>query len=54
MLYVRGNVMYTNAMWDGMSALINTTLAFFILKETLAHPVQWLGLFALHADKIPY
>jgi multidrug transporter EmrE-like cation transporter len=57
----QGNVMYTNAMWDGMSALLETALAFFILKETLSHPVQWLGLFmiigglfALHADKVPY
>lgn len=38
------NVMYMNGMWDGVSAVIETLLAFFLLHETLSNGVQWAGL----------
>ena len=39
-----GNVMYTNGMWDGISAIISTIAAFFIFGERLNSPVQYVGL----------
>ena len=54
------NLIYTNAMWDGISALVETALAIFLLKETLSNFTQWMGLLfiilgivALHFGKIP-
>lgn len=38
------NLIYTNGMWDGISAVISTGLAFFLLHETLNNPLQWFGL----------
>ena len=56
----RSNLIYTNGMWDGVSALITTILAFLLLGERLTTIQQWLGLamiiggiFALHTGKIP-
>ena len=37
------NVMFTNLAWDGMSALIETILAFILLHETLSNGIQWAG-----------
>ena len=40
----RGNVMFTNGMWDGISAIITTVLAFVLFKERLSNKFQWVGL----------
>ena len=39
-----GNLMYVNGLWAGISALIETILAFIILHETLDNNVQYIGL----------
>jgi multidrug transporter EmrE-like cation transporter len=39
-----GNVMFTNGMWDGISAIITTVLAFVLFKERLSNKFQWGGL----------
>jgi multidrug transporter EmrE-like cation transporter len=44
-----GNVTYVNGMWDGVSALIETAAAYFILGERLNNPLQYLGLLAIIA-----
>jgi multidrug transporter EmrE-like cation transporter len=56
----RSNLIYTNGMWDGVSAVITTVLAFLLLGERLTNTQQWIGLamiiggiFALHTGKIP-
>jgi multidrug transporter EmrE-like cation transporter len=40
----RGNVMFTNGMWDGISAIVTTVLAFVLFKERLSNKFQWFGL----------
>ena len=37
-------VLLVNAAWDGLSALIESAAAFFILGERLADPSQYIGL----------
>ena len=56
----RSNLKYTNGMWDGVSALLTTILAFLLLGERLTNIQQWIGIamivggiFALHSGKIP-
>lgn len=58
-----GNVMYVNGMWDGVSAIIESVAAYFLLGERLNRPIEYVGLcvvilgvFMLHAPKgrIPY
>ena len=56
-----GNVLYTNAAWDGISAVLESLFAFFIAGERLTNPVQYMGvvfiiagLFALKCGAIPY
>lgn len=56
-----GNVLYTNAAWDGLSAILESLFAFFIAGERLTNPIQYagvvfiiLGLFALKCGDIPY
>jgi multidrug transporter EmrE-like cation transporter len=44
-----GNVTYVNGMWDGVSAVIETAAAYFILGERLNTPLQYLGLVAIIA-----
>jgi len=39
-----GNILYVNGMWDGMSALLETLFAIFILKETLNTKYQYIGI----------
>jgi len=39
-----GNIIYVNGMWDGMSALLETLFAIFILGETLNSRWQFVGL----------
>ena len=54
------NLIFTNSMWDGISAIISTILAYFLLKERLNNKFQWtgvilviLGLLLLNFGKIP-
>jgi multidrug transporter EmrE-like cation transporter len=56
----RSNLIYANGMWDGVSAVITTILAFLLLGERLNNIQQWIGIamiiggiFALHTGKIP-
>jgi multidrug transporter EmrE-like cation transporter len=39
-----GNVTYVNGMWDGVSAILETAVAFFIFGERLNSVTQYLGL----------
>ncbi len=39
-----GNVLYVNGMWDGVSALLESLAAYFILGERLTKPTEYLGL----------
>ena len=55
------NLIYTNGMWDGISALIETFLAIYLLHETLSNKIQYIGLFfiilgifTLNYGKVPY
>ena len=56
-----GNVLYVNASWDGISAVLESLAAFFIMGERLTNKWQYLGiafiiigLFSLKMGKIPY
>ena len=44
-----GNVLYVNGMWDGVSAVLETIAAYFILGERLNRPIEYLGLLAIIA-----
>lgn len=41
------NILYVNAMWDGISALIETLAAFFILGQRFQNMHQYIGVFLL-------
>ena len=54
------NLIYANGMWDGISTVVATVMAYFFLHETLNSPLQWIGLsmivggiLALHSGKVP-
>jgi multidrug transporter EmrE-like cation transporter len=56
----RANLIYMNGMWDGISTIIGTVFAWWLLHERLNNPMQWLGLlliilglFSLNTGKIP-
>lgn len=58
-----GNVLYVNGMWDGISAILESVAAYFLLGERLNRPVEYIGLgliivgvFMLHnpSGKIPF
>jgi multidrug transporter EmrE-like cation transporter len=56
----KSNLIYMNGMWDGISTIIGTIFAWWLLKERLSNPMQWLGillillgLLALNVGKIP-
>jgi len=58
-----GNVLYVNGMWDGISSVLESVAAYFLLGERLKRPVEYIGLgliivgvFLLHAPdgKIPF
>ena len=56
-----GNVTYVNGMWDGISAILETAVAFFFFGERLNSLSQYLGLgliiaglFILKTGGIPY
>lgn len=40
-----GNVLLVNGMWDGMSSIIESAAAYFILGNRLSNPYQYFGLF---------
>lgn len=39
-----GNVMFVNGMWDGISGIVETLAAYFILGERLSSPIQYIGI----------
>jgi len=39
-----GNLIFTNGMWDGISAIVTTVLAFVLFNERLSNKFQWIGL----------
>lgn len=54
------NVMYMNLNWDAVSVVIETILAYVLLKETLSNNYQWagfiliiIGLLLLNVGKPP-
>ncbi len=56
----RANLIYMNGMWDGISTIIGTVFAWWLLHERLNNPMQWLGLLliilgllSLNTGKIP-
>jgi multidrug transporter EmrE-like cation transporter len=38
------NLIITNGMWNAIQTIIETALAYFILKERLSNWQQWVGL----------
>ena len=40
----RGNLMYVNGMWDGVSAALSTVAAYVFLGERLNRPIEYAGL----------
>jgi len=40
----QGNIIFTNGMWDGVSAILSTVLAYVLYKERLSNNYQWTGL----------
>ena len=39
-----GNILWVNGMWDGVSAIVESLFAYFILSERLNTPGQYWGL----------
>jgi multidrug transporter EmrE-like cation transporter len=39
-----GNILWVNGMWDGVSAIVESLFAFFILRERLNTAGQYWGL----------
>jgi multidrug transporter EmrE-like cation transporter len=39
-----GNVSYVNGMWDGISGILETIVAYVIFGERLNTPTQYLGI----------
>ena len=40
-----GNVLYVNGLWDGVSGIVESLAAYFILGDRLKRKSQYLGLF---------
>lgn len=40
----QANIIYVNGMWDGISGIVETLAAYFILKEKLNTREQYIGL----------
>jgi multidrug transporter EmrE-like cation transporter len=56
-----GNILFVNGVWDGVSGILESLAAYFILGERFNHPMQWvalvmisLGLFLLRYYGVPY
>ena len=45
----QGNVLWVNGMWDGISGVIESLAAFYILGDRFNHWWQYLGLFIVVA-----
>lgn len=41
------NITYLNGIWDGVSIIIESLLAYIILRETLSNRIQYVGLFMI-------
>lgn len=39
-----GNILFVNGMWDGISGILESLAAYFILGERFVHPMQWVAL----------
>ena len=39
-----GNVLFVNGMWDGISGLLESLAAYFILGERFNHPMQYVAV----------
>ena len=57
----KGNILYVNSAWDGISGILESVAAYLILGERFKHPMQWvavaiisLGLFLLRYYGVPY
>lgn len=57
----KGNILYVNGAWDGISGILESLAAYFILGERFNHPMQYvalgiiaLGLFLLRYYGVPY
>jgi multidrug transporter EmrE-like cation transporter len=57
----KGNILFVNGMWDGISGILETLAAYFILGEKFVNPMQWVaivmisaGLFMLRYYGVPY
>ena len=40
----KGNVMYVNGMWDGVSGVLGSLAAYIALGDRLGKPIQYVGL----------
>jgi len=40
----RSNIIFTNGMWEGISTIIVTLIAYVVLHERLNNNFQWAGL----------
>mgnify|MGYP003331450151 FL=1 len=40
----KANVLYVNGFWDGISGVLESIAAYFILGERFNHPMQWFAL----------
>ena len=56
-----GNILFVNGMWDGISGILETLAAYFILGERFVNPMQWVavviisvGLVMLRYYGVPY
>jgi multidrug transporter EmrE-like cation transporter len=56
-----GNILFVNGMWDGVSGILETLAAYFILGEKFVNPMQWVavaiisvGLIMLRYYGVPY
>jgi len=56
-----GNILFVNGMWDGISGILESLAAYFILGERFNHPMQYvalviisIGLFLLRFYGVPY
>lgn len=56
-----GNILYVNSAWDGISGILESLAAYFILGERFNHPMQWVavaiitcGLMLLRYYGVPY
>ena len=39
-----GNVLYVNGMWDGISGILESAVAYVVLGDRLEKPMQYVGL----------